>query len=374
MNLSYLHVPVETIVDPPIDTAIQELPLEKLSWEDFEKLCLAIVQIDYSITDCEIYGVKGQAQEGIDIFARQQNGRYSTYQCKRYQKFNLKDLNKAVEYFENKDFYSKSDNLYLCTSCEWNKTQVQDKFEELKTKLEKEKITLVKWDKIQITRLLKANPQIVFDFFGLEWVKRFNGELALQELSKSKKYDAKQVAEFRKQLYNFYSTIFNIQDPGIPSKELNSPYTLQERFISPDILSNVKEEDFEPTKKYSNTAVNQDLYFYNDYGYGQPESELGHRNLNNFTDVEESSIDIRIRIDDALVSHNRNIIIGDPGAGKSTLLRYIALDILSSNPQLENISQKYGKALPVWLPFAFITKHLSKNDSLSISDILHLLV
>lgn len=372
MNLSYLHTPTQTIVDPPIETTIQELPLEKLGWEDFEKLCLAIVQTDFSINDCEIYGIKGQAQEGIDIFARQPNGRYSSYQCKRYQEFDFSDINKAVEYFKSKDFYSKSDNLYLCTSCEWNKTQVQDRFEELKTELQKENITLVKWDKIQLSRLLKDKPQIVFDFFGLEWVKKFNGELVIEQLAKSKKNDAKQIAKFRKELYEFYSTIFNIQDPGIPVKELNSPYTLQDRFIIPDILSNVKEEGFESSKENYTSTANQYQFYYDDYSYGQSENEFRRRNWNNNNDVEESSIDIRIKIDDALVNKNRNIIIGDPGAGKSSLLRYITLDILSSNPQLENISQKYGKTLPVWLPFAFITKHLSQNDSLGISEILSL--
>ncbi|MFA5297603.1 MAG: NACHT domain-containing protein [Lutibacter sp.] len=370
MNLSYLHTPTQTIFDPPIDTTIQELPLEKLSWEDFEKLCLAIVQTDFTINDCEIYGIKGQAQEGIDIFARQSNGRYSSYQCKRYQEFALSDLNNAVKYFKAKKFYSKSDNLHLCTSCEWNKTKVQDRFEELKTELEKEKITLIKWDKIKLSKLLKVKPQIVFDFFGVEWVKKFNGEPALQQLSKTKKLDAKQITNYRKELYKFYSTIFNQQDLGIPTIELNSPYTLQERFIIPDILSNVKEEGFKPTEESSSATVNQDQYYYDDYG--QSENEFRRRRLNNYNDVEESSIDIRIKIDDALVNSNRNIIIGDPGAGKSTLLRYIVLDILSSNPQLENISQKYGKTLPVWLPFAFISKHLSQTDSISVSEILHL--
>lgn len=372
MNLSYLYTPSQTIVDPPIDTTIQELPFEKLLWEDFEKLCLAVVQIDFSINDCEIYGIKGQAQEGIDIFARQPNGRYSSYQCKRYQEFNLSDIKKAVQCFKGKDFYNKSDSLYLCTSCEWNKNQIQDTFEELKTELQKENITLVKWDKIQLSRLLKDKPQIVFDFFGLEWVKKFNGEPSVRQLSKSKKYDAKQIVFFRNELYEFYSTIFNIQDPGIPVKELNTPYTLQDRFIIPDILSNVKEEGFEPSKDNSVFTANLDEYFHDDYSYGLSENEFRSKNWNNYNDVEESSIDIRIKIDDALVSNNRNIIIGDPGAGKSTLLRYITLDILSSNPQLENISQKYGKTLPVWLPFAFITKHLSQNDSLSISEILNL--
>lgn len=372
INLSYLFTPTHTIVDPPIDTTYQELPLEKLSWEDFEKLCLSVIQKDFSINDCEIYGIKGQAQEGIDIFARQTNGRYSSYQCKRYQEFNLSDINKAVEYFKSKEFYDKSDNLHLCTSCEWNKTQVQEKFEELKTELQKENITLVKWDKIQLTRLLKDNPQIVFDFFGLEWVRKFNGNLALSQLSKSKKFDAKKIVEFRKDLYEFYSTIFNIQDPGIPIKELNSPYILQDRFIIPDILSNVKEEGFENSKEKSSSTANQDQYYYDDYGHDRSENEFRRRNLNNQTDLEESSIDIRIKVDDALVSCNKNIIVGDPGAGKSTLLRYITLDILSQNPQLENTSQKYGKTLPVWLPFAFITKHLSQNDSLGISEILNI--
>ncbi len=371
MNLSYLHTPVQSIVEPPIETTKHELPLEKLSWEDFERLCLAVVQTDFSINDCEIYGIKGQAQEGIDIFARLANGRYNSYQCKRYQEFNLSDLNNAIDYFKTKDFYSKSDNLYLCTSCEWNKTPVQDRFESLKTELEKENITLVKWDKIQLSRLLKDKPQIVFDFFGLEWVRQFNGEPALQKISKAKKIDANQIIKFRKELYEFYSTIFNIQDPGIPIKELNSPYTIQDRFIIPDILSNVKEEGFENDKNSYSLIVNQDQYYYDDYGYWQFEDEFRHRNFNNYNYAEESSIDIRIKTDDALISNNRNIIVGDPGAGKSTLLRYITLDILSPSPQLENISQKYGKTLPVWLPFAFITKHLSQNDSLSISEILN---
>lgn len=372
MNTSYLYTPVQTIVDPPIDTTNQELPLEKLSWEDFEKLCLAIVEIEFSINNCEIYGIKGQKQSGIDILARQANDRYSVYQAKRYQNFKLVDLNSAVSQFKKGKFFNLSDKLYLCTSCEWNKIQVQEKFEILKTELKKDNITLVKWDKVQLQKILKNQPQIVFDFFGEVWVKKFNGESALQQLSKSKKLDAKQIAKFRKELYEFYSTIFNIQDPGIPIKELNCPYTLQDRFIIPDILSNVKEEGFEPTKENFTSIANNDQYYYEDYWYGQSEYGFRSRALYNHSEVEENSIDIRIQIDEALAGGSRNIIIGDPGAGKSTLLRYITLDILNANPSLENISHKYGKTLPVWLPFAFITKHLSQNDSLSISEILNL--
>ena len=39
--LSYLNIPVNIIVFPPVDTTAQELLFGELSWEDFEKLCLA---------------------------------------------------------------------------------------------------------------------------------------------------------------------------------------------------------------------------------------------------------------------------------------------------------------------------------------------
>ncbi|WP_119789534.1 NACHT domain-containing protein [Flavobacterium anhuiense] len=378
VNFSYLFTPVTTIVDPPINTNFQKLPLEKLSWEDFEKLCLAIVQLEYSINDCEMYGIKGQAQEGIDIFARQNNGRYMSYQCKRYQKFNVGDLDKAVTYFKSKKFLKQSDRLYICTSCEWNKTQIQEKFESLHAELKIEGIDLVKWDKIQISRILKDNPQIVYDFFGEAWVKKFNGETALAKLSKSKTLDARKVVQYRNELSDFYSTIFNLQDPGIPIKELNIPHTIQERFIIPDIISIVKADSFgfsahESTKNtLFQSFYNRDEYYHEEYWYSENEDNERLKKINRILEEEENSIDLRLNIDDALLESDKNIIIGDPGAGKSTLLRYIVLDILSTKPKLECTSLKYGKLLPIWLPFAFITKHLSINDSLNISEILKL--
>lgn len=378
MELNYLHTPVKTIVDPPIDTNCQQLPLEKLAWEDFEKLCLAMVEIDHSIDNCEIYGIKGQAQQGIDIYARHSNGLYSSYQCKRYQEFKETDLVDAVNYFKKKKFYKKSERLYLCTTSELNKVQAQDKFEELKTELQKQNIELIKWDKIQLSRILKKHAQIVYDFFGSEWVKKFNGENALKNLSTSKKLDATNVIKYRKELYEFYSTIFNIQDPGIPVKEIDTTYPIQERFIVPDIISDLKDLEFGNDRVISTGAtvtkidLQQEQLFYEDNWYEEEEDHIRRKQKNYLIDSESTNLGIRINIDEALIHSNKNIIIGDPGMGKSTLLRYIVLDILCPSPTLVNISQKYGKLLPIWLPFAFITKYLSQNDSLSISQILKL--
>lgn len=377
LNLNYLNIPVTSIINPPVETNLQELPLEELIWEDFEKLCLTLIQIEFTINDCEIYGTKGQAQAGIDIYAKLPNGRYNSYQCKRYQEYNVVDIENAIEYFKKKKFFLLSDKFYICTSCEWNKTQIQDKFNEYKDELFINNIELIKWDKIQLNRMLKKQPQIVYDFFGVEWVKKFNGEIALDQLSRTKKLDAIQIAKFRKELNSFYSTIFNVQDPGIPIQELNnSTYPLQERFVIPDIYSNVKSDYIENRQDKIPTNLDsedfdEDTLYYNEYIYSKSEHSISIRKKIAKEFIEENNIEIRISVDEALCKNNRrNIIIGDPGSGKSTLLRFIVLDILSQNPVLENISKNYGKLLPVWLPFAFITKYLNQDDSLNISDLL----
>ena len=376
MNTNYLNTPVETIVEPPIDTKTQTLPLEKLPWEDFERLCLVIAQIDHNYSDCEIYGVKGQAQDGIDIYARKSNGKYSSYQCKRYQDFDLKNLSNAISSFKIGKFYGNSDKFYLCTSCELNKKQIQDKFIEYQTEFEVNNIELIKWDKINLIKILKDHPQIVYDFFGTEWVRLFNGELALDSLSKSKKLNAKQIVMYRNELYKFYSSIFNLQDRVIMADQLSKPYSIQERFITPDIISNIISSSNIDHNSLADTLSpsdisNLDKLYYDDYHFNN-DTDFNFYNRNIKIDTNDNHINLRLSIDDAITDENKIIILGDPGAGKSTLLRYIVLDILSPSPCLKNISHKYGKLLPVWLPFAYITKQLTIDNNLSVSEILAL--
>lgn len=68
---SWLETPPNSSIDPPVVSKKQELPFEELSWEDFEKLCLRLVRMESTVEYCQLYGVRGQDQEGIDIYARQ---------------------------------------------------------------------------------------------------------------------------------------------------------------------------------------------------------------------------------------------------------------------------------------------------------------
>ena len=127
LNTTYLHTPNTSKVKPPIQGTVDTLPVEELAWEDFEKLCLRIVQIDHSIDDCEIYGIKGQKQDGIDIFAYK-GDKYASYQCKKYQKVKEGDLDKAVKVFEDGDWFKNSDEFTFCTSTTLDRTELQNKF------------------------------------------------------------------------------------------------------------------------------------------------------------------------------------------------------------------------------------------------------
>lgn len=369
-SLLYLHTPSSSIVPPPIVSTDDEIPIGQLIWEDFEKLCLRIAETIHSIDDCEIYGIKGQKQEGIDIFALKDNNKYSSYQCKRYKNITEDVLEKAVKTLKEGDWKDKSDQFVFCTSFPLNTIQLQKKFNSLKVELKKVGIKFIKWDKIQLKRILKKHPLIVYEFFGKEWVKRFNGEIKLKEIEEVCKLDSSQVAKFRKELYNIYSTVFQQYDPSIPSGEIND-FTIQlhERFVVPDFI---EKKQFDEPATYEIVQQEDREEIIKNYSIDTPNNPYqSYRNRIRHNEARLKT-ESRINIDTILPNHNRTIILGEPGSGKSTLLHYIILDLLSTKPQLNNISKKWGKLLPIWLPFAFITKNLNSNPNLNISDLLRL--
>ena len=75
--------PTEFPAEPPLVTRVQSLPMSKLSWENFERLCLRLVRLDAELETCRVYGTPGQAQEGIDIYAvERSSGKHRVLQCK----------------------------------------------------------------------------------------------------------------------------------------------------------------------------------------------------------------------------------------------------------------------------------------------------
>lgn len=185
MTPTYLNDPPNKKYALPIRMNQMELPIKDMAWEDFEKLCLRMVEHveGFNISDCEILGRKGQQQDGIDIYARREPDKYYTYQCKRYKSISPKDLDNIMSAFKKGEWFNKTVKFYICVTVDFGDVKLQRKFEEIKSAFQHTyKKQVGKWDSSFINRTLKTHPQIVVDFFGAEWCKAFCGEEAYEQL------------------------------------------------------------------------------------------------------------------------------------------------------------------------------------------------
>jgi len=154
--------PTPTEITPPVQTNLQDLPFNELSWEQFEALCAALVEAQPITIDCHLYGVQGDEQQGIDIVTMQQGANGSetwAYQCKRYKSYTPKKLKDAVAKMSYQaDYYV----LMLSIPATASVRKVSD-----------EQANVFLWDAKDISRKLKNYPAIVEDFFGRAWREAF---------------------------------------------------------------------------------------------------------------------------------------------------------------------------------------------------------
>lgn len=152
-------------LQPPVETLQQILPLEQLSWENFERLCARLIASESAVFECYRYGKLGEEQSGIDILARKWlNGRVEiwVYQCKKYTHFTESDAQKAIQALKY-----ETEHFVILTSTVASKA--------VRDVVSKNPITQI-WDAEDLSRHLKEHPRIVDDFFGQAWRKMFIGK------------------------------------------------------------------------------------------------------------------------------------------------------------------------------------------------------
>lgn len=327
---------------PPIATQEQLLPFDKLSWQNFERLCLRIVGRDRTaIEGCSLYGTTGQSQQGIDIYARPlDSDKFHVVQCKKVQAFTPSKLNRAVRTFRTGRWARVSDKFVICTSFSAIDTDIRLKIEEQRALLKKDNISFEVWDADYLSRCLKADPELVLDFFGRIWMDRFctTSPPALKH-----RLDASEMNRLRAVMRDFYGHVFNNMDPGIPvrPKPGIDAVPLVERYEPPDVL----------IQEAGQTVVDSTL------DTNTPSAQTDQRQAEMRASAEFTA---RRNVLEWLSSADRSVIIGGPGAGKSALLRYIAIDLLSEAPAIVEVNPRWAGKLPVWLPFAFWTRVVSE--------------
>jgi len=329
---------------PPVITRAQCLPFGSLTWENFERLCYRLASLAGDVEHCARYGRQGDAQAGIDVYVRYVNGRYHCLQAKRHQSFGAAQIRNAVDLFLDGSWASRAERFTIAVQSSLRSTTVQEEIELQAVRLSAQGIVFVAFDGDDLTNQLRHHSDLVDDFFGRPWVQALLGDEAVAGLKA--RLDGATFAKARSQLKCVYESHFHSVDPGsfgsIGDDERRSELTLLERFLKPDIL--VREAAGPQERSDSRTSgVPSDEA-------RSPSPALSERDAANAS--PKTSRLRRLPLDEWIGEAQRLVVLGDAGSGKSTLLRVIALDLLQDQMHFPELAARWGRRLPVYVPFA----------------------
>ena len=386
---SWLEAHPSTLVLPPVHPAVATLPFDQLHWEDFERLCLRLARAEGDVEDARLYGVRGEKQDGIDLYVRPRTGaKYRVYQCKKYKKLTSTAVKKAIDAFEKGEWAGKSGSFYFCTSHSLEPTTIAKAIEKGALRLRGRGIALVGLGREELSEALRSQPTIVHDFFGPAWVAEFLGQDAAEKFKN--RLSPGDVQKYLSETRDFYRRIFYYHDPGIGSlftpinKELPSPSpSLKDRFVVPDL-----EETWTPEEEgwaqegkgevAPHSQASQNTFPADDLiraGAFIPSPEgIGEGGLRKQAEEPQSHLkgrrgpqSRRVSAPEWLAQREQAVILGKPGSGKSTLSRFITLDLLDDEPTLYQMAAKWGSHLPLWFPFAHWSELISNEGATAIS-------
>ncbi len=196
--LALLEKSPTKITDFPVQSRIQALPFEKLTWENFELLCLRLIREEPDVENCSLYGERGDKQEGIDIYAILKNSeKYNVYQCKQEKGFSPIKIKNAVDKFLAGTWAKKTSAFILCTQESLKSTKRSDAIIAQHEKLRPLGISFIPWDRGELLEKLKNHPKIVADFFNEHFVKDFCVEAQIEKSNDSIN-EAKCIEKYKK--------------------------------------------------------------------------------------------------------------------------------------------------------------------------------
>jgi hypothetical protein len=171
----YEEPEVGETLPPPVATLASELPLQHLSWPDFERLCLRLAERLGDVEHAQIYGTPGQNQKGIDIYARLADGDYYVFQCRRTKRMGPANITQAVSDFLASDWAGRASTFVLCAVVTFTQTQRADRAEEEAARLRERGKVFLPWGRDKLSESLRTKPDLVRRFFGEAWELAFCG-------------------------------------------------------------------------------------------------------------------------------------------------------------------------------------------------------
>lgn len=349
----------------PVVTRIQHLPFGALTWENFERLCHRLAALDGDVEHCARFGRQGDAQEGIDVFARQTDGRYHCLQAKRHRTFDGAKLRNAVDLFLAGSWVARAACFTIAVQASLRSPAVQEEIERQAARLSERGILFAALDGEELTDRLRCHPLLVDDFFGRPWVAALLGEEAANSLGA--RLDGASFARIRAQLARVYSAQFQSVDPGsfgsIGEQDGRPALTLPERFLKPDMLLRETALSVERgglARADSERSVSGAIASPPAMPDGpRPNEPLANGRMR------------RLPLVEWLGDSQRMVVLGDAGCGKSTLLRVVALDLLHDQAHFPELAMRWGEHIPVYIPFARWASQVARGGNpIGIKEIL----
>jgi energy-coupling factor transporter ATP-binding protein EcfA2 len=341
-----LNTPPDRVpLHPPVITRAPVLPFGELTWENFERLCYRLAGQSDRIEHVARYGRQGQAQQGIDLFARLPNGKYEIWQAKRYASVTAGDVKGIVETFLAGTWAAKAETLVLAVQASLADTKIQDEIERQAAELKKNGVVLLPRGGEELSEMLRGFPELVDDFFGRGWVEEFLGpEVAVQL---GARLDGAEFAKVRSQLRRYYDAHFHLLDVGISlplaaGVANDATPSLLQRFTIPDVLvrDTISDEERPPSaEKHESGGAD-----------GRP--NWGAHVTGGAATTRRRDYVRRTPLPSWFSAGRQLAIVGEAGSGKSTLLRCVALDVLLDQSTFPEISRRAGQLLPVHVSFS----------------------
>ncbi|PXX46969.1 NACHT domain-containing protein [Undibacterium pigrum] len=353
-----IHSPPDAVPsDPPVTTRDLLLPFGALSWQNFEKLCERLTALDGDVEYCARYGQQGEAQEGIDIYARLANGRYHCVQAKRHSSFGPAKLCDAVDLFLGGSWADRALRFTIAVQAQLRTTALQEEIERQVVRLNGRGIAFDALDAESLTDRLRAHPTLVDDFFGRPWVVALLGTDVANALGA--RLDGAEFAKVRSQLAKVYEAQFHTIDPGSFGSiddDVGSSLALLNRFFKPDILVREKLQTIDSGNIDPNNTSRMTRGI-----EGTPQLEMEPNS--NRTDPTSAGRTRRLPLVEWLGDQQRLVLLGEAGSGKSTLLRVIALDLLHHQEHFSELAKRWGQHIPIYIPFARWSALVARDDN-----------
>lgn len=362
--------PDGALPNPPIDTKAAVLPLNQLTWEDTERLFVRLLETEIDVERAVMFGLPGQAQLGIDVYGRlisaagSSPGRAANFvslQSRRIANPTVAGIKKAANDFLAHSWADRSARFYYATSASLRDTKLDAAVRAAADLLKERGIEFVPWGLEEVSDRLREHPRIVDDFFGRAWVKKFCGPDRLAELAQ--RITVPQARQLRATLGQLYRGAFHAYGA---SPTVTSASELPFMVLDTVPVSDEPEEPLLPARNNSEDVREPNAI---EDGFAPPSfvrrRATRPRRAAGAT-LTTDTMASRTAADEWMAGARLRLLIGTPGSGKSSFLMFAAADLLSTNPQSAPLQRAHAGALPLWLPFAFLCRHLDESTSNSV--------